>query len=126
MLLDRENNFRSRGLDPFYEGHRFSHTVEEGQDYEDNMIEWLKERGVTGLPEGPYVEAWRRRARVDHFPITLAWQKIEVMGETEKRKWLKGVRTEDQWVVVLDKLALWSKETSLMENVTSALRLGFI
>jgi len=126
ILRNQEEDFRLRGLDPYYEGHRFSRNKHESQDYEDDIIDWLKERGVTGLPESQYVEGWRRRAAANHGLVSTAWKRIKAMGKAEEQKWLRGVRTEKQWIDLLDRLALWSKETGLMGNVTSAFRPPFI
>jgi len=108
-LHRREHILRKGGRNPDWEGHRFSGYAQEAQDYEEDLIEWLKVRGVIGLPEGNYVEPWRRRARDHYFEIIGAWRKIETLGEDVKRRWLEGVETIEQWVGVMDRLAEWSK-----------------
>ena len=105
-LREQEASLRAQGVNPDVDGHQFIGRVGIEHDYQDDLIEWLRERGALGLPEGRFVEPWRRRALLKHQTLIDAWKKIESRGEDGK--WLRGVETEEEWANMLDRLAKWA------------------
>jgi hypothetical protein len=117
LLRTKEDSLRAQGFNPDVEGHHFPGPVKGAQDYQDVLVEWLKERGVQGLPEDGFVEQWRRRAGAIHFDIGNAWRKVEALGE--QQKWLEGVTTEEEWAQLMERLVDWYKQDSFMVESSS-------
>jgi len=119
--LDRqEEALRHRGYNPYVLGHRFRGRPLVDLDYQEGLITWLKERRVTtGLPEGTFIEQWRREARLHHWKILAAWETIENAGVDERNKWLEGVQTEEQWAELMNRLYEWQvnrEETEVLNT----------
>ena len=106
-LVEREEKLRSGGLDPYYVGHRLVAEGETDQDYQDNIVQYLKDVGV--LPEDgkKYVEPWRRLGRGKARLLARAWQRALHLGED--REWLDGAQTEEEWADVMERLAKWQE-----------------
>ncbi|RPD72555.1 FAD/NAD(P)-binding domain-containing protein [Lentinus tigrinus ALCF2SS1-7] len=106
-LVKREDKLREAGLDPYYVGHRLVAESETDQDYQDNLVQYLKDVGV--LPEDgkKYVEPWRRLGRGKAQLLARAWQRALQLGED--RKWLEGAETEEEWADVMERLAKWQE-----------------
>ncbi|KAH8115093.1 FAD/NAD-binding domain-containing protein [Phellopilus nigrolimitatus] len=114
QLRKREAHFRERGFDPYREGHRLI-DVEGGQrdashEYQDALIHFLKKRGALPDDGQPFVEQWRRRSRNESEALWRAWERVESLGKEEIERWLKGVRTENEWAGVMDRLIEWEKK----------------
>ncbi|KAH9829712.1 FAD/NAD(P)-binding domain-containing protein [Rhodofomes roseus] len=103
-LLEREEALRAKGFDPYFVGHRLQND-NEAQTYQDNLVEYLKKQGAVPDDGKPYVEGWRRKGREHNFLILRGWKRIQAQGE--EARWLRGVRTENQWAALLDKIAEW-------------------
>lgn len=106
ILRSREDTLRAHGVNPDIQGHQ---SWGSPLDYQNDMVEWLKERGVKGLPDGEYVEPWRKEAHDNRLYIVDAWHKIVALGPREEQKWLEGVRTESDWAELMRRLAEWSR-----------------
>lgn len=102
----REDDLRSRGYDPYYVGHRM---VVPGSnfDYQDDLIEDLKDQGAIPDDGTRYVEGWRREAG-NYKYLKRGWRRVEEMGW--QRVWLEGVETEAEWADLMRRLDEWQKE----------------
>ncbi|GBE85212.1 FAD/NAD(P)-binding domain-containing protein [Sparassis latifolia] len=107
-LVQHEDSLRVRGLDPYYVGHRLVGGDTEAQDYQDNLIEYLKKVGVLPDDGKKYVEPWRRLGRTESDLIRRGWQRVQELGEDAK--WLDGALTEEDWAGVLVRLVEWQRE----------------
>ena len=115
-LRKKEQHMVDRGLDPYNVGHRLV-DIDEGDgqmpdmahDYQDAIVEFLKEKGVIPDDGKPFVEDWRRKIRNDSEYLWRAWERVEEEGEESVRRWLKGVKAEDEWVELMQKLVDWEK-----------------
>ncbi|KIP05566.1 hypothetical protein PHLGIDRAFT_25039 [Phlebiopsis gigantea 11061_1 CR5-6] len=104
-LVLREENLRERGYDPYYYGHKMVGGDSEAQAYQNALVRYLKQQGKLPEDEKDYVEPWRVMARQQSQLIGRAWSRVEELGE--QNKWLDGVRTEDEWADVMQRLADW-------------------
>jgi len=110
-LEEEEERIRQAGFDPDHEGQTLVDCDGDSQEqniYMDGLIDFLKQRNVTGLPlpgsGGRYVEDWRRR--INRSPtleqLHNTWEELEIRGEAERL--LVGRKTEEDWVELLDYL----------------------
>ncbi|KAF8585697.1 FAD/NAD(P)-binding domain-containing protein [Ramaria rubella] len=108
QLTRYETDLESRGFDPYYVGHR---QVGENtsEDYQDRIVQFLKENGALPLDGRNFVEQWRRDARRDGQLLKRAWTRIESQGKMEEAKWLQGVDTEEEWAHLLDRMGKWQR-----------------
>lgn len=109
-LYIREETLRSAGRDPYYVGHRLINDTSTprgnfGQDYQDALVEYLKESGALPDDGVRYVEGWRRRVTSNSERLWDSWMRIEEMGG--EREWLDGVETEEEWADLMDRLVEW-------------------
>ncbi|KAF8311126.1 uncharacterized protein EI90DRAFT_3098000 [Cantharellus anzutake] len=111
-LEEDEERLRRAGYDPDKRAHSlidFTGQWQEANIFMDGIIDFLKEKNVTGLPllgsGGRYVEDWRRRT--DDLPTLIqmffTWRELEKRGEAEKM--VAGRRTEEDWIELLDYMA---------------------
>lgn len=105
-LARHEEDLREHGWDPYYVGHRL---VGNGTrfDYQDDVVEYLKERGAIPRDDKRYVEGWRRDAN-DYVYLKRAWARVEELGAQEE--WLRGVATEAEWADLMYRLNEWQKK----------------
>ncbi|KAG8955228.1 hypothetical protein FRC03_011275 [Tulasnella sp. 419] len=110
-LIEHEASLLADGFDPEVVGHTMLRTDTAGQKYQEQLIEWLRERGAStrdGLPEGKYIPGWRRLAADNLMTLRRAWRKVESLGEHEVRSWLEGIQTEDEWGDLMSRLIAWN------------------
>jgi hypothetical protein len=107
-LLKREESRRFKGMDPYYVGHKMVGGDTEAQDYQDRLVEYLKERGKLPNDGKKFVEEWRRSGRRNSAIIRRAWDRVEKDGS--QRAWLDGITTESQWADLLKRLAAWEEK----------------
>ncbi|KAF9234989.1 hypothetical protein BU15DRAFT_89735 [Melanogaster broomeanus] len=100
-----EDELRSRGYDPYYIGHR----LVDGSsfDYQDSLIDYLKERKAIPDDGTNFVEDWRREAGTFQH-LKRGWHRVEELGE--QGTWLQGVETEKDWADLMKRLDQWQKE----------------
>ncbi|KAF8835802.1 FAD/NAD(P)-binding domain-containing protein [Paxillus ammoniavirescens] len=100
-----EDDLRMRGYDPYYIGHR----MVDGStfDYQDGLINRLKERGAIPDDGTNFVAEWRREAGTYQY-LRRGWKRVEELGE--QRTWLRGVETEAEWADLMRRLNQWQKE----------------
>ncbi|KAH0836405.1 hypothetical protein J3R83DRAFT_8006 [Lanmaoa asiatica] len=99
-----EDELRSRGYDPYYIGHR----MVDGSafDYQDHLIDRLKDQGAIPDDGVNFVEGWRRE--VPSFQhLKRGWKRVEDLGW--QRRWLRGVETEAEWAYMMKRLDEWQK-----------------
>ncbi|KAG8215018.1 hypothetical protein J3R82DRAFT_8426 [Butyriboletus roseoflavus] len=107
-----EDDLRSRGYDPYYVGHR----MVEGStfDYQDHLIDSLKDQGAIPNDGMKFVEAWRRE--VPGFQrLKRGWKRVEDLGW--QRQWLSGVETEAEWADMMKRLDEWQKDWETREGL---------
>lgn len=107
-LLAHEDLLRSRGYDPYYVGHRLLGGDTEAQDYQDNLVQFLKDEGVLPNDGKRFVEDWRRLGRTQSDLLRRGWQRAQAMGEDDK--WLDGVVSQDDWADLLQRLVEWQRD----------------
>ncbi|KZT67133.1 FAD/NAD(P)-binding domain-containing protein [Daedalea quercina L-15889] len=119
-LLEREEHLREQGWDPYFVGHRLQND-NEAQTYQDNLVAYLKKQGAIPDDGKRYVEPWRRMGREQNFLINRGWKRIKEQGD--EARWLNGVRTENQWAALLNKIAewqsRWEKDHGISEDIVS-------
>ena len=100
-----EDDLRSRGYDPYYIGHR----MVDGStfDYQDHLIDSLKDQGAIPNDGTKYVEAWRRETP-SYERLKRGWKRVEALGW--QRRWLSGVETEAEWADMMKRLDEWQKD----------------
>ncbi|KAI0747097.1 hypothetical protein C8Q80DRAFT_1271896 [Daedaleopsis nitida] len=64
-LAAREAALQREGLDPYYVGHRLVSEAESDHDYQDGLVEYLKDVGALPHDGRKFVEPWRRAGRRD-------------------------------------------------------------
>lgn len=106
-LVAREDKLRAEGLDPYYVGHRLVAEAETDHDYQDSVVQYLKDVGALPQDGKKFVEPWRRLGRKNSFLLGRAWERVKARGE--ESKWLDGVRTEDEWADLLNRLIEWQR-----------------
>lgn len=104
-LIQRENNLRDRGFDPYYYGHKMVGGDDEAQAYQNALVRYLKQQGRLPNDGKDYVESWRVMARKESRLLARAWSRVEELGE--QSRWLGGVHTEDEWADVMWRLVDW-------------------
>ncbi|KZT04455.1 FAD/NAD-P-binding domain-containing protein [Laetiporus sulphureus 93-53] len=105
-LVAREEALREQGLDPYFVGHRMSDNG--AQTYQDDLVEYLKKHGALPDDGKKYVESWRRMGRREGPLIYRAWQRVRRLGEEDR--WLRNVRTEEEWADLLRRLVEWQRK----------------
>ena len=106
-LVRREDGLRAQGLDPYYVGHRLVAESETDHDYQDGLVEYLKDVGALPKDGRKFVEPWRRMGRRDSRLLGRAWERVKELGEEEH--WLEGVETEEEWAALMQQLADWQR-----------------
>lgn len=104
-LLERENSLRERGYDPYVAGHRMVGGDNEAQAYQNSLVRYLKDVGKLPKDGVDYVEPWRVMARNESQLLGRAWTRVEGLGE--QRKWLHGIKTEEEWADLMQRLVVW-------------------
>ena len=107
-----EDALRARGYDPYYIGHR----MVEGSafDYQDDLIDRLKDHGAIPNDGTRFVEAWRRVAPTYQY-LKRGWKRVEDLGR--EREWLRGVETEEEWADVMERLNEWQKDWEMTQGL---------
>jgi hypothetical protein len=116
-----EDELRRKGYDPDYIGHRLVDDVSSGSDYQDGVVQWLRERGArVPVDEGSrYVEPWRRWVGENVGYLRNGWTRVDELGEGEIQKWVDRVETEEDWVRMMHKLVEWKKEKETEEGLSA-------
>lgn len=113
QLAVREENLRNQGYDPYSLGHRLPNGT--AQDYQDELVGYLKEKGAIHDDGKKFVEEWRRYA-AEHAPtLKRGWKRVEELGT--KQEWLRGVVTEDEWARLMERLNAWETEWERREGL---------
>ncbi|KAH9950628.1 FAD/NAD(P)-binding domain-containing protein [Amylocystis lapponica] len=107
-LVAREERVRAAGLDPYYVGHRLLPEFADAQDYQDELVAYVKKAGALPDDGKNYVEPWRRWARDDAMLIARGWIRAQALGEDAQ--WVETAQTEEEWVDVLKRIAEWQRE----------------
>ncbi|KAI0091516.1 hypothetical protein BDY19DRAFT_991213 [Irpex rosettiformis] len=108
-LLTHEASRRHQGYDPYYVGHKMVGGDTEAQDYQDELVRYLKERGKLPDDGKRYVEEWRRRGRRDSRLLSRAWARVQAGGKGKEKEWLEGVETEEEWADLMQRLTVWQE-----------------
>jgi len=124
-LRTKEERMREHDLDPYYLGHRMVRIGGEGDgridsaahDYQDSLINFLKERKALPDEGGAFVEQWRRWIQREADVLWAAWQHVESKGDRAVENWLEGVKTEVDWVHLMKLLVRWELDQSVHDNV---------
>ncbi|KAH7926419.1 FAD/NAD(P)-binding domain-containing protein [Leucogyrophana mollusca] len=106
LLANTEEDLRSKGYDPYNVGHRM---VLKGSafDYQDRLVDYLKEHGDLPDDGRKFVEGWRREASGYQY-LKRGWKRVEELGT--QQDWLKNVETEQDWALLMDRLNEWQGE----------------
>ncbi|GJJ08110.1 hypothetical protein Clacol_002318 [Clathrus columnatus] len=107
----QEQKIREQGLDPYKIGHQlFNETT---NDYQDDLVDFLRDKGVISSWTPKFVEQWRRDAKYPY--LRRGWIHIEDLGEAEQ--WLKGVETEAEWADLMDRVNAWQHDWENKNNI---------
>lgn len=104
-LAVEEQRLRSLGLNPYHIGHRILPRNGTEWDYQDGLVEDLKQWGAIPNDGIPYVEKWRREERPY---LRRAWKRVEAL-RTEA-EWLEGVESESEWADLMRRLNQWQAD----------------
>ncbi|KAJ3514233.1 hypothetical protein NLJ89_g2488 [Agrocybe chaxingu] len=105
-LARHEDEVRSLGYDPYTVGHRML-TFDMSSGYQDDLVDFLKKKGVIRDDGKKFVEQWRRDVFTYKY-IVRGWKHIEELGVGDE--WVRGVETEEQWANVMRRVNEWQKE----------------
>jgi hypothetical protein len=110
-LRQHEQILRDRGYDPDDIGHKLVDDKSLGNDYQEEIVQWLRERGAP-LPfpfRRRWVENWRRVYL--HFETYVelrnAWKRVRQLGEEDIQKWVGGLESERDWASMMGSLLEW-------------------
>ncbi|PCH40373.1 FAD/NAD(P)-binding domain-containing protein [Wolfiporia cocos MD-104 SS10] len=106
--VEREEALRAKGVDPYYDGHRMVLSDTEPNEYQDNLIEYLKQQGAIPDDGQRYVEEWRWFARANAPLLVRAWKRVQKLEEEDE--WIAGIETEEEWADLMVRLAHWQSE----------------
>jgi hypothetical protein len=114
-LRQSEQDLRSGGYDPDYVGHKLVTDRTWGCDYQDGIVEWLRERRAPYIPLPPkqvYNDRWRRDVLGFENIACMrnGWARIEKLGAEEIHKWVGDIESEEDWAEMMRKLIEWEKE----------------
>ncbi|KAF8842361.1 FAD/NAD(P)-binding domain-containing protein [Paxillus ammoniavirescens] len=112
QLKDSEDTRQSGGTDPYSVGHTM--LGNSNFDYQDYLIDYLKERGALPNDGRKFVEGWRRDARGYNY-LKRGWNRVEELGE--ERKWLREVETEEEWADLMKRLDKWQEEWETQQGL---------
>jgi hypothetical protein len=114
-LLDElsihERQLKEQGYDPYVIGQKLVGKNNTEVDYQEELYSFMKSRGVIPEDGKKYVEEWRIKGRSNELQLKTTWKEIERQGDAEK--WLEGVRTEEEWGNLLERLVKYSKSLQL-------------
>ncbi|KZW01293.1 FAD/NAD(P)-binding domain-containing protein [Exidia glandulosa HHB12029] len=109
---ERENEFRRGGWDPYVVGHRL---VDGSQhDYQDRVVDLVKQAGAIPNDGKKYVEPWRREISTMQY-LRRGWLHVEELGT--QHEWLEGVETEEEWVELMRRLNEWQEAWEKAHNI---------
>lgn len=107
-LVAREESLRERGYDPYRDGHKLLDGQDETEEYQDDLIAYLKKHGALPDDGKPYVEEWRKFTRERAVYMYRGWRRVQAMGD--EARWVDGLNSEEDWVDMLDRLVEWERE----------------
>ena len=110
-----ENQLADEGFDVYHLGHKMNIGSCSENDYQDSLIVHLQSQGLVPPHDGGYVfvEPWRTQGRRNIFQLRKIWRKIESRGEEEVGRWLDGIKTEEEWADLMDRLLKWGEESGI-------------
>ena len=108
-LTALEDRLAGQGFDFYRLGHKMDNERYPREEYQDSLIAHLQSQGLVPPHNGGYifVEPWRIRTTKNLLRLEGIWKEIESRGEEEVRRWLNGVKTEDEWADLMDRLLQW-------------------
>ncbi|KZV69811.1 FAD/NAD-P-binding domain-containing protein [Peniophora sp. CONT] len=118
-LHAREDAERAAGLDPEYIGHRILALPGEdplaGMQYTESLVRYLQEHGLSGVGTIPplgknFTDPWRIQCNRDTFLLRRTWKRVEALGPEAAEEWVSGVKSEQDWVKMMDRLAEWGRQ----------------
>lgn len=118
-LHAREDAERAVGLDPEYIGHRILALPGEdplaGMQYTESLVRYLQEHGLAGVGTIPplgenFTDPWRIQCNRDTFLLRRTWKRVEALGPKAAEEWVSGVKSEQDWVKMMDRLAEWGRQ----------------
>ncbi|KAM6501917.1 hypothetical protein JOM56_001894 [Amanita muscaria] len=104
-LAEHEQKSRDEGFDPYIKGHDMPDNTR-SCDYQDELLDYLKERGVIQDDGKKFVEEWRREIGSYDY-LRRGWDRIEKLGVGDD--WVRGVETEEEWSDVMARVNEWQK-----------------
>ncbi|KIL66087.1 hypothetical protein M378DRAFT_75661 [Amanita muscaria Koide BX008] len=104
-LAEFEQKSRDEGLDPYITGHKLPDNTR-ASDYQDELLDYLKEKGVIEDEGKEFVEEWRREIYSLQY-LRRGWGRIEELGVGDD--WVRGVETEEEWSGVMARVNEWQK-----------------
>ncbi|KIJ65095.1 hypothetical protein HYDPIDRAFT_27819 [Hydnomerulius pinastri MD-312] len=112
QLKESERSRQSQGDDPYSVGHTM--LGNSNFEYQDSLINYLKERGALPDDGRNFVDGWRREARWYKY-LKRGWKRVEELGH--ERKWLSGVETEEEWADLMERLDKWQEEWEMQHGL---------
>lgn len=110
-LTSHENRLRDQGYDPYVIGQRLVGENNTELDYQEEIYSHLKSMGAIPDDGRNFVEQWRIDGRRNARLLKDIWTEVERRGD--EMKWLEGVRTEEEWADLLNRLLEWGDEIGL-------------
>ncbi|KDR68385.1 hypothetical protein GALMADRAFT_104945 [Galerina marginata CBS 339.88] len=103
-LASYEDKARRQGLDPYLKGPIMLNNT--SNDYQDELVEYLKQKNAIPDDGKKFVEEWRREILAYHY-LQRGWSRIEKLGMGPA--WTEGVKTEAQWFDLMTRVNEWQK-----------------
>ncbi|GJJ08612.1 hypothetical protein Clacol_002831 [Clathrus columnatus] len=108
----QEQTIREHGLNPYEVGHRLLNGT--SSEYQDDLVDFLRDKGVISPYTPKFVEQWRRDANYPY--LRRGWIHIEDLGEADQ--WLEGVETEAEWADLMNRVDAWQHDWENENNIS--------
>ncbi|KAF8639192.1 hypothetical protein AX17_001678 [Amanita inopinata Kibby_2008] len=105
-LALQEQKLKDIGLDPYVLGHRLSDGTA-ASDYQDDLVDYLKQKGAMENDGQKFVDEWRRKIYTYNY-LKRGWKRIETLDIGDE--WVKGVETEEQWSDLMQRVDAWQEK----------------
>lgn len=113
-LADREEDTRRAGLDPYVIGHAMLPDRATSNDYQDDIVDFLKQKAAIPDDGHKYVEEWRRNV-FNYDYLKRGWKHLEALGVADD--WVRDVKTERQWTDLMYRVNAWQESWEKENNI---------
>ncbi|PFH50860.1 hypothetical protein AMATHDRAFT_192475 [Amanita thiersii Skay4041] len=105
-LATQEQELRNENFDPYTIGHLMV-DGKRASDYQDDLVDYLKDKGVIADDGHKFVDKWRREIFTYRY-LKRGWKRIEALGVGDE--WTRDVEREEEWAELMEKVNSWQEE----------------